>query len=86
MIVIDKRTENQKAEAGDLIKMGLCLCLVVNKNEWENKYCKGDLAVVLINFESGDDLMELSNDCQKYFENGEYEIYAKKGTWGIFVE
>lgn len=78
--------EKPKAKAGDLIKIDGDLCLIVDKHNWTSEFCKGKLAVVLLNYKTGEDWMSLANIYQELFEEGNYTIYAKKGTWGIFRE
>jgi len=68
--------EKDKAKQGDIIKFeDEVIGLVVYKGEWENKTCKGELAVVLLKDEDIDeDWIGLSSVYQEDFEQGDYEI------------
>ena len=72
-----------KAKKGDLIKINGSLCLVLDRNKWRKEGSVDSLSIAIINYSSGSDYMELASDYQTRFEKGSYEMYAKKGTWGI---
>ena len=70
-----KEKPKKEAKEGDLIKFPLgAIGLVVDRGDWEYEYCKGELAVVLLKNDGGYDFMELAEDYQIDFEQGEYEI------------
>lgn len=75
-------TEKDKAEVGDLIKIDDDLCLVVDKTIWDSDFCKNELAVVILDFPEN---IRLAIGFQIEFENGDYEIVAKRGKWKIAI-
>ena len=64
-----------EAKKGDIIKFETgVIGLVVNKGDWENNFCQGELAVVSLKDNWGDDWIRLSSDYQIYFEDEDYKI------------
>jgi hypothetical protein len=72
------KTKQRKAEAGDFIEIDRDLCLVVDAINWEHEKLKGDLAVVLLKYFSGQDWMELAGFYQEKFEEGNYKIIPRE--------
>ena len=67
--------EKTEAKEGDIIKFKKgVIGLVVDRGNWEHENCEGYLAVVLLKYGEGDDWMELAEDYQIDFEQGDYKI------------